>query len=187
MDKIYSLTGVKPFLYISHSVAKNYPAIQAAGYPLWGAQYANNNQTNYQSSPWKDGKNWGNWGADPTIRQYSSVGRITGYSGNLDLDLFYGTKEDWKRYAAVGGKVTTSSKTTKTSTTAATVDFSKYAGKISNSGGDERWGIRGGQAGDQTGREWELRNWYSYPWNCVLRHPNQQVRDLIAQLAIEAA
>lgn len=190
MDRIYSVTGVKPFLYISHSVAKNYPAIQAAGYPLWGAQYANNNQTNYQSSPWEDGKTWGNWGSRPLIRQYSSSGRISGYSANLDLDIFYGTKEDWKKWATPNTKTTTTTTTTtggNAKVTVANTDFTKYANKVSNSGGDERWGIRGGQAGDQTGREWELRNWYSYPWNCVLRHPNQQVRDLIAELAIEAA
>lgn len=71
--------------------------------------------------------------------------------------------------------------------TVAKTDFKKYAGKISNSGGDENWGIHGGKAGDNTGHEWEIRSWYNRPWNCILRHPNQQVRDLIAELAIEAA
>ena len=135
MDKIYSLTGVKPFLYISHSIASKYNSIANAGYPLWGAQYANYNQTNYQSSPWRDGQNWGNWGADPTIRQYSSTGRITGYGGNLDLDLFYGTKEDWKKYAKSGQKTTTFSNQN-TTTVKSTIDFSKYYNKVSNSGGD---------------------------------------------------
>jgi len=134
MDKIYSLTGVKPFLYISHSIASKYNSIANAGYPLWGAQYANYNQTNYQSSPWRDGQNWGNWGVDPTIRQYSSAGRITGYGGNLDLDLFYGTKEDWKKYAKSGQKTTISSN--QNTTVKSTIDFSKYYNKVSNSGGD---------------------------------------------------
>lgn len=191
MDKIYSLTGVKPFIYVQHSAAATYNNIQAAGYPLWGAQYANYNQTNYQSSPWRDGKVWGSWGNDPTIRQYSSSGRITGYGSNLDLDLFYGTKEDWKNFAKPANKTTTTTTPTQTSggtkVTVATTDFTKYANQVSNSGGDERWGIRGGAAGDQTGHEWELKNWYSYPWNCVLRHPKQQVRDLIAELGIQAA
>lgn len=188
MDKIYSLTGVKPFLYISHSIASKYNTIQAAGYPLWGAQYANNNQTNYQSSPWRDGKAWGNWGNDPTIRQYSSSGRITGYSGNLDLDLFYGTKADWQKYAQSNKSSTTTTTTTNNNNNGVTsVNFSNYYNKVSNSGHDENWGYRNGAAGDNTGTEWEIRAWYSYPWNCVLRHPKQQVRDLIAELAIEAA
>ena len=191
MDKIYSLTGVKPFIYVQHSAAATYNNIQAAGYPLWGAQYANYNQTNYQSSPWRDGKVWGSWGNDPTIRQYSSSGRITGYGSNLDLDLFYGTKEDWKNFAKPANKTTTTTTPTQTSggtkVTVATTDFTKYANQVSNSGGDERWGIRGGAAGDQTGHEWEIKAWYSYPWNCVLRHPDAKVRELIAELSIEAA
>ena len=188
MDKIYSLTGVKPFIYVQHSAAAIYNNICAAGYPLWGAQYANYTPTNYQSSPWRDGKVWGNWGNDPTIRQYSSSGRIAGYSANLDLDLFYGTKEDWKNFAK-SNKVTTTTtqQTTTTNTIVVTVNFNNYYNKVSNSGGDERWGIRGGAAGDQTGHEWEIKNWYSYPWNCVLRYPKQQARDLMAELAIEAA
>lgn len=67
------------------------------------------------------------------------------------------------------------------------VDFSKYYNKISNSGGDERGDITGGTAGDQTGNEWNIRNWYSRPWTCVLRHPDKEVRELIAELGIQAA
>ena len=66
-------------------------------------------------------------------------------------------------------------------------DFTKYKGKISNSGGDERGGIKSGKAGDQTGNEWVVRSWYNRPWDCVLRHPDTKVRELIAELAIEAA
>lgn len=58
---------------------------------------------------------------------------------------------------------------------------------ISNSGGDENGGIKGGQAGDQTGKEWRLRSWYKRPWTCVLRWPDQNVGTLIAQLATDAA
>ena len=89
-------------------------------------------------------------------------------------------------------KYATSNKTTQTTTKTATVpktgiDFSKYNGKISNSGRDENSKLKGGKAGDQTKHEWEIRDWYNRPWSCVLRHPNQQIRELIAELAIEAA
>lgn len=67
------------------------------------------------------------------------------------------------------------------------MDFTKYKGKISNSGSDERGSYSGGAAGDQTGREWSIVNWYSRPWTCVLRHPDAKVRELIAQLGVEAA
>lgn len=58
---------------------------------------------------------------------------------------------------------------------------------ISNSGSDERGQYTGGQAGDQTGKEWRMRDWYSRPWGVVLRYPDQRVALKIAQLAIDAA
>ena len=58
---------------------------------------------------------------------------------------------------------------------------------ISNSGSDERGQYTGGQAGDQTGKEWQMRSWYNRPWSCVLRYPDQKVALKIAQLAIDAA
>ena len=58
---------------------------------------------------------------------------------------------------------------------------------ISNSGSDENGAYSGGQAGDQTGKEWRMRDWYSRPWTCVLRYPDQKVALKIAQLAIDAA
>lgn len=67
------------------------------------------------------------------------------------------------------------------------MDFSKYYGKISNSGSDERGAYSGGTAGDQTGTEWQIKNWYNRPWSHVIRHPDKAKRELIAELAIEAA
>ena len=58
---------------------------------------------------------------------------------------------------------------------------------ISNSGSDENGTYKGGKAGDQTGKEWRMRDWYSRPWKCVLRYPDQKVALKIAQLAIDAA
>ena len=188
MDEVYNLTGVKPFLYTSHGYCADYN--NCSNYPLWGAQYANYNITYYQSSPWEDGKAWGNWGMKPTIRQYQGEGgRVKGYTGAVDLNLFYGTKDDWKKWATPvkNNNSSTTTTTTNNSSVNISVNFNNYFNKISNSGGDQNWGIRGGQAGDQTGHEWEIKNWYSYPWNCVLRYPNQKARDLIAELAIQAA
>lgn len=58
---------------------------------------------------------------------------------------------------------------------------------ISNCGSDENGAYRGGQAGDQTGKEWRMRSWYNRPWSCVLRYPNQSVALKIALLGIDAA
>lgn len=58
---------------------------------------------------------------------------------------------------------------------------------ISNCGHDERNKYSGGKAGDQTGGEWTIRSWYNRPWNCVLRHPDADVREMIADMAEAAA
>lgn len=38
---------------------------------------------------------------------------------------------------------------------------------------DEKGGIMGGKPGDQTGQEIHIRSYYNYPWNCVLRYPEE--------------
>ena len=43
--------------------------------------------------------------------------------------------------------------------------------KIAHASIDERGMISGGNAGDQTGKEVCMRDWYSKPWNVVLRLP----------------
>ena len=58
---------------------------------------------------------------------------------------------------------------------------------IANCGHDERNKYCGGKAGDQTGSEWAVIPWYDRGWNVVLRHPDQKVGQLIADLAYEAA
>ena len=58
---------------------------------------------------------------------------------------------------------------------------------ISNSGHDERGTYRGGSAGDQTGGEWAIIDWYNRPWNYILRHPDPAVREELALLSELAA
>lgn len=108
LDRVYEKTGVKPFIYMSKSVCRDYDwsSVVNAGYPLWCAQYANNNITGYQDNPWTDSKGMGAF-KKMVIYQYSSHGRLDGYSGNLDLDIFYGSAEGWDKYA---GKSESSSK-----------------------------------------------------------------------------
>lgn len=58
---------------------------------------------------------------------------------------------------------------------------------ISNCGHDENNKYHGGKSGDQTGGEWTIRSWYNRPWTCVLRHPNDNVKEKIAEYAKSAA
>lgn len=89
-------TGITPFIYMSKSVCRQYNWNSA--YPLWCAQYKNQNPTGYQEAPWTDSKGFGAW-KDCKILQYSSKGRLPNYQANLDLDKAYMTKDDWLAYA----------------------------------------------------------------------------------------
>ena len=98
-DRVYEKTGIRCFVYTSKSVcrAHNWSAV-AKDYPLWCAQYASNQRTGYQSSPWTDGGGFGAW-EKATIFQYSSKGNLPGWNANLDLDIAYLTKEEWEAWA----------------------------------------------------------------------------------------
>lgn len=90
---VINRTGIPPMIYVQasryHQVAE---IAKRHNCGLWIAQYANNNQTGYQGSPWNEG-------AYPcAMRQYSSNGRLNGWNGPLDLDKFYGTIDDFKKY-----------------------------------------------------------------------------------------
>lgn len=99
LDKVKELTGARPLIYMSKSVcrAHDWSAI-ASEYALWVAQYADNNTTGYQSKSWTDNKGYGAWNS-PVIFQYSSSGRLEGYSGNLDINIAYMDATAWKAYA----------------------------------------------------------------------------------------
>ena len=43
---------------------------------------------------------------------------------------------------------------------------------------DENGNIYGGKVGDQTGYEIHTRSYYNYPWNCVLRYPEETPKAL---------
>lgn len=90
LDYVYEKTGVHPILYCSQSIAYKFDNI--GNYGLWIAQYVDNDPTGYQDAPWNEGE------YTCAIRQYTSCGRLAGYDGNLDLDKFYGSKEDWGKY-----------------------------------------------------------------------------------------
>ncbi|MBM6868472.1 GH25 family lysozyme [Collinsella tanakaei] len=103
LDRVREKTGVTPGIYTSKSVLFSYDwAAVAKTYPLWVAQYPNYEETGFLSEPWTDGWDFGAW-PSPLIFQYTGTGRIPGYGGHLDLDLFYGTRDDWRRLCAVAG------------------------------------------------------------------------------------
>lgn len=92
-QRIIERTGIPPVIYVQQSRLSAVKAIaDELNCGLWVAQYANMDQTGYQATPWNEGA------YTCAIRQYSSAGRLSGYSGNLDLNKFYGDKNAWLKY-----------------------------------------------------------------------------------------
>lgn len=99
LDRVYKRTGVRPLIYVSKSTTWYYDWSQVARkYKLWVAQYPNYETTGYKENPWTDNNGYGAWSA-PTMFQYTSSGRISGYGGNLDLNKFYGNRSAWRKLA----------------------------------------------------------------------------------------
>lgn len=96
LSRVQERTGHLPGVYMSKTVcnSQDWTWCVDAGYPLWVAQYASNNSMGYVDDPWTDGSGYGAWDS-PTLFQYTSSGNLDGYSGNLDLNLFYGDRDYW--------------------------------------------------------------------------------------------
>lgn len=94
LDRVKEKTGVKALLYASRSPINsfNWSSVADADYGLWVADY---------------GANTGQAGNKPVVKwwpfyalwQYTSRGHISGYSGNVDMNYFYGDAETWRKYA----------------------------------------------------------------------------------------
>ena len=102
MDAVYNMTGVKPLIYMSNSVIHQYDwsSVVDAGYDLWNAGYYKGYTPIYgfvSNPPLYGGL--GEFANDTPIYQYTSTGRLSGWSGNLDLNIFYGNRSDWAAYA----------------------------------------------------------------------------------------
>lgn len=97
-QRVIARTGIPPVIYVQQSrMAQVKPIADALNCALWIAQYANMNATGYQDAPWNEGA------YSCAIRQYSSCGRLSGYSGNLDLNKAYMDAAAWKKYANPSG------------------------------------------------------------------------------------
>jgi lysozyme len=87
-DEIERLWGQKPIIYTACWYWNEWVRT-AADNDLWTAHW----KPVWMGSPclpigWNDWKFW----------QYSSRGSVPGIQGNVDLDVFYGDKEEWQKY-----------------------------------------------------------------------------------------
>ena len=134
LDRVYEKTGVKPIIYMSGSVmsSADWSSVVNADYGLWVANYGSNNGTPQESVfdryPLKYWSFYALW-------QYTSVGRLNGYNGNLDLNYFSGDSSAWDKYA---GGSPSSSKPSNPVETKSTDDLARevIAGKYGN--GEDR-------------------------------------------------
>lgn len=112
LDTVYTRTGVKPLIYMSASVVSRYDwsSVRAGDYGLWIAGYSRGNSIFYgYNTDIPMNYNTGAWSDCVALYQYTSKGRLSGYNGNLDLNVFYGDKDAWNAYAGGGNSVTTPS------------------------------------------------------------------------------
>lgn len=96
IKEFVALTGIPPIVYASKSVFP-WDVCARNNCGTWVAQYANNNTTGLQGSPWNEGS------YNCTIRQYTSTLRLDGWGGNLDGNKAYIDAATWDKYANPSG------------------------------------------------------------------------------------
>lgn len=93
INHVIERTGVPPMIYAPASRYNQVAEVaNRHNCGLWIAQYADMNPTGYQNTPWNEGA------YTCAIRQYSGSGRLNGWNGDLDLDKFYGSLDDFRKY-----------------------------------------------------------------------------------------
>ena len=98
-SRVEQRTGVNPEIYVSDSAYWQVAGMERShNTGIWIAQYASNAATGYQSNPWNSGAR------GEVMRQYSSSGRLPGWGGYLDIDIFYGDRAAWDKIANPDGK-----------------------------------------------------------------------------------
>jgi GH25 family lysozyme M1 (1,4-beta-N-acetylmuramidase) len=107
-DEFLRLTGIKPVVYTYWQFLQqyNWSVCRNADYALWGAWYPLGDQpiTGYLPPARQDPPYWG---GSMVMWQFTSVGRLPGWNGNLDLNVFYGDRNTWLRLAAKAGTTVT--------------------------------------------------------------------------------
>lgn len=132
LDRVKERTGIKALIYMSASPMNSYnwEEVAKADYGLWVASYGTNNgepqEQVFNQYPVKYWKFYAIW-------QYTSKGKVNGYNGDVDLDLFNGDKEAWKRYANATNKPSEPVKPKKKSN-------EEIADEIINDKNNQKWG-----------------------------------------------
>lgn len=124
VERYHELTGIWPWVYgnpwrFKQGTVNKNCGRWVAGYPKNGITDINYGTNNGLPGSYNVGS--------VCAWQFSSSVRISGYSGNLDGDVFYGDEAAWKKYAtggkASGGSAGSSSEPSSSSPSGSTLDL----------------------------------------------------------------
>lgn len=105
LDRVYMRTGVRPLIYMNNGMVNrvDWSIVVRGNYGLWNAGYYNGDTPmgyNPNAPIYGELGAWGNC----AMYQYTSSGRLPGWNGNLDLNVFYGDRDAWDAYARKEGE-----------------------------------------------------------------------------------
>lgn len=94
LDQVHASTGVRPLVYLNLSTitSLDWSPVANANYGLWLAYY-DNNPNGVPATDWPM----------VAMKQYTSSGGVPGISGAVDLNVFFGNREQLLRYAKEDG------------------------------------------------------------------------------------
>lgn len=105
---VVALTGINPMIYVQRSAVGQ--CIGLGDYGIWLAEYPD-----YALRGWGDYVE-PNYSGDYAMHQFTSSGAISGWSGPLDLSLFFGDANAWLAYAGATGQPVPASQLQQTQT-----------------------------------------------------------------------
>jgi GH25 family lysozyme M1 (1,4-beta-N-acetylmuramidase)/LysM repeat protein len=105
---VVALTGINPMIYVQRSAANQ--CVGLGDYGIWLAEYPD-----YARRGWGDYVE-PNYSGDYAMHQFTSSGAISGWSGPLDLSLFFGDAKAWLAYAGATGQPVPASQPQQTQT-----------------------------------------------------------------------
>ena len=114
LQRVGQAYGCKPLIYMSESVVNRYDwsPVANANYGIWVAKYRDNlPDYNYDMSKAGNMPSIKYW-STIALWQWTSTGRLNGWNGNLDCDVFYGDAAAWDKYVGSGSSSNTPSNPT---------------------------------------------------------------------------
>ena len=111
LQRVEEAYGCKPMIYMSESVVNrhDWSSVANANYGIWVAKYRDNlPDYNYDMSKAGNMPSIKYW-STMALWQWTSTGRLNGWNGNLDLDVFYGDATAWDKYLGSGSGAVTPS------------------------------------------------------------------------------